>query len=155
MTSDFLTQLPILLRLLADPRTPHTSSELWCRVTTFGWEECEPVLLAELKSDNSDVQRLVIAIVEEQAEHAGIDSIQNFVRPIVTLLSHDDRLVRVCAVSAVGGLMIDDQNAADSLRQIVCKDEPTIARSALQVLLAFDDKFVQEVAEWFRDRSTN
>lgn len=153
MRSDLLSQLPILLRLLADPRTPHTVSELWCRIFSHGWEECEPLLLDELKSGDSNVQRLVIEIIEEHAANSGIESIQSFVPSIVSLLGHNDRLVRSCAISAVGELMVDDQTTVDALRHIVCTDEPLLASAAFQVLLGFDPKIIEGVAQLFRDAS--
>lgn len=153
MKSEFLSQLPILLRLLADPRTPHTVNELWCRIFSHGWEECEPLLLAELQTGDSNVRRLVVEIVEEHAANSGIESIQPFVPSIVSLLDHEDRLVRICAISAVGELMVDDQTTVDTLRHIVCTDEPLLASAAFQTLLSFDPKVIEKVAQLFRDAS--
>ena len=153
MKTDFLTQLPILLRLLADPRTPHTVSELWCRVFSYGWEECEPILLAELQSGEADVQQLVIEIIGEQAENSGIESIQPFLTPIVSLLSHEDSLVRMSVISAVGELMIDDETTQDAIRQIIRNDEPIIASAALQILLRFNPRYIGEVVSLFQDNS--
>jgi HEAT repeat protein len=153
MKSDFLNQLPVLLRLLADPRTPHTVSELWCRVFSYGWEECEAILLADLKSGDSDVQRLVIEIIMEHAGNSGIDSIRSFVPTIVSLLSHEDRLVRSCAISAVGELMVDDKATVDALRHIVCTDEPLLASAAAQVLIQFDPQIIKEVVQLLRDNA--
>lgn len=151
MKSDFLSQLPILLRILADPRTPHTVHELWCRIFSHGWGECETLLLGELQSGDSDVKRLVVEIVEEQAGNSGIESIQSFVPSIVSLLTHEDRLVRSCAISAMGELLIDDQTTADALRHIVRSDEPLLASAALHTLMEFDPKIIEEVAQMFRD----
>jgi vesicle coat complex subunit len=153
MESDFLTQLPILLRLLADPRTPHTVDDLWCRVFSFGWEECEPLLLNELRSGESDVKRLVMEIVMEQAGNSGLDSVQLFVPTIVSFLSHENGLVRMCAISAVRELLVDDQTTVNALRHIVCDDEPLLACAAFRVLLEFEPQIIKEVVQLFRDNA--
>lgn len=153
MESGFLSQLPILLRLLANPRTPHTAKELWCRVFSFGWEECQSLLLTELQSGESDVQRLVIDIIDEHAGNSGLESIQSFIPTIVSFLGHEDRLVRSWAISAVGELLVDNQTTVDALRHIVCTDEPLLAGAAFQVLLQFDPQIIKEVLQSFRDNA--
>lgn len=152
---DFRQQLPLLLRLLANPTTPHTNTELWCRITSFGWDECVPMLLKELETGAGEVKRLVLSIISEEAEQIGTESVQSFVPQVVALVKDEDRLVRMAAVHAVESLLVSDDNVVAALRNIVAHDEPILASQALATLLELDldHTVIQEIAVHFRERS--
>lgn len=152
---DLPTQLPVLLRLLANPTTPHTAVELACRIRSYGWEECESMLLKELETGAGEVKRLVLGIISEEAEQMGTESVQSFVPQVVSLLNDEDRLVRMAAVHTVESLRVFDELAVAALRHIVANDEPILASQALTTLLELDldHTVIQEIAIHFRDGS--
>ena len=149
----FVEQLPGILRLLADPTTPHTAAELWCRIQGAGWEFCVPVLLSELRGDNSDVKRLVLAILVEEAENVGTESTEPFHEAVERLLADEDRLVRMAAIHTVRDLLISTPTATAAVRRIVCHDESPLAREALISLVELDDGVVEELAQKLRGRA--
>jgi HEAT repeat protein len=148
---DFLTQLPTLLRLLADPMTPHTSLELWCRIKSFGWTECIPVLQSQLQIGSSDVKRLTLSVITEECNHFGNTFGEDFQEHIAALLDDEDRLVRSAAIQTVSELSIPDTELG--LRSIVCNDEPILAAEALFALLETDKELLDDVVQFVRDRS--
>lgn len=148
---DFLTQLPTLLRLLADPTTPHTSLELWCRIKSFGWTECIPVLQSQLQVGSSEVKRLALSVISQVNDHFGNTLVEDFQEHIVSLLDDEDRLVRSAAIHAVSDLLIP--NVEFKLRSIVCNDEPILAAEALFALLETDKELLDNVIQFVRDRS--
>lgn len=155
----FIEQLPALLRQLADPITPHTTKELWCRIASEEWEYSASTLLHELRTGENDVKRLVLSIVCEQAQIVRSTPIQPFLIEIERLLADEDRLMRMAAVGAVRDL-VDlgrESDAASpsvlaSLCSIGCHDELPLAREALLTLLEMDDDTVREIASLLRDR---
>ena len=149
----FPKQLPDLLRMLADPVTPHTTSELWCRIKGTGWDQCVPVLLSELESGEADVKRLVLAIISEDAEQVGRDSVQPFVPLLTARLNDTDRLVRMEAIQAVRIVQVADQTTTEALLKVACYDEPGLAREALLTLLELDESMFAEVVRFLRSRS--
>jgi hypothetical protein len=155
----FLEQLPALLRQLAEPTTPHTAKELWCRIASEEWEHSAPTLLHELRTGENDVKRLVLSIVCEQAKIVRSTPIQPFLIEIERLLADDDRLVRMAAVGAVRELVehgreVDaaSPSVLASLRRIGSHDELPLAREALLTLLEMDDDAVRVVASLLRGR---
>lgn len=155
----FLEQLPALLRQLAEPTTPHTAKELWCRIASEEWEHSAPTLLHELRTGENDVKRLVLSIVCEQAKIVRSTPIQPFLIEIELLLADDDRLMRMAAVGAVRELVehgreVDaaSPSVLASLRRIGSHDELLLAREALLTLLEMDDGAVREIASQLRDR---
>lgn len=153
--NDFPRQLPVLLRLLANPTTPHTALELCCRIRSFGWDECEPTLMAELETGSASVKQLVLGIISEEAEQIGTESVQSFVPQVVSLLKDEERLVRMAAIHTVESLLVSDDNVVAALRHIVANDEPILASQALTTLLELDldHTVIQEIAVHFRDGS--
>ena len=99
--SSFLEQLPALLRQLADPVTPHTSAELWCRIVSDDWDRYIPALIHALQTGENDVKRLVLAIACEQASHVPTTPLQPFLVELQRLLAYQDRAVRMAAINAV------------------------------------------------------
>ena len=97
----FIEQLPALLRLMADPTTPHTTKELWCRIAADDWDRHSPTLLHELRTGVNDVKRLVLSIICEQAQIVRSTPLKPFLIEIERLLTDDDRLVRMAALEAV------------------------------------------------------
>lgn len=155
----FIEQLPALLRQLAEPTTPHTTKELWCRIASEEWEHCVPNLLHELRTGENDVKRLVFSIVCEQATIVRSTPIQPFLIEMERLLTDDDRLMRMAAVGAVRDLGEHGREVEtaspivlESLRRIGCHDELPLAREALLTLLEIDDGAVREVASLLRGR---
>lgn len=148
---DFVNQLPFLLRLLADPTTPHTAHELWCRIRSIDWGGCVPVLKSELDGGVADVKRLVLAIISEEAEQMGCESVEQFLPTVVSLLSDEDRLVRMSAIHTVESLKICDQDVIAALRHVIAFDEPILASQALATLLKLDAEHVviKEIAVHF------
>jgi len=149
----FVEQLPGMLRLLADPTTPHTAPEISCRIQAAGWELCVPVLLSELRGDDPDVKRLVLAILAEEAENVGTESTEPFHEAVEWLMADEDRLVRMAAIHAVRDLHISTPTATAALRRIVCDDEAELARQALLTLIELDDGVVEELAQMLRGRA--
>jgi len=154
----FIEQLPALLRVMADPTTPHTTKELWCRIAADDWDRHAPTLLHELRTGENDVKRLVLSIVCEQAKIVRSTPIQPFLIEIERLLTDDDRLVRIAAVGAVRDLVGHgrESDAASpsvlaSLRRIGSHDELPLAREAVLTLLEMDDDAVREIASLLHD----
>lgn len=149
----FVEQLPALLRQLADPITPHTTQELWCRIASDEWERCAPTLLHELRTSENDVKRLVLSVVCEQANIVRSTPLQPFLIELEQLLTDDDRLMRMAAVGAVRDFVAHRRegdavspSVVASLRWIGCHDELPLAREALLTLLEIDDSAVREIA---------
>jgi len=149
-TGRFLEDLPTLLRLLADPTTPYTSLELWNRITAFGWDECVPILMRELETDEPCVKRLVMSIIWQELEHLGPDRVQPFVPCILPLLDDPDRLVRMAAVQAVRDLHLNE--AIPQLRRIVCDDERPLTCEALVALMDLDDELLDDLIQSVREK---
>jgi len=145
-------QLPTLLRLLADPTSPHTSLELWDRITAFGWDECLPCLMQELETGEPDVKRLVMGVLWQELEHLGSERVQPFVPLILPLLDDPDRLVRMAAIQAVRDLRPDD--AIPQLHRIVCEDERPLAAEAFIALMELDDDLLNTMIETVRSNQT-
>ena len=149
----FIEQLPALLRQLADPTTPYTAKELWCRVASEEWERCAPTLLHELRTGVNDVKRLVLSIVCEQVANVRATPIQPFFVEIKRILTDDDRLVRMAALEAVRHLFRngrDEEVASPTvlalLHRISRDDELPLAREAMLSLVEMDDSAVLEIA---------
>lgn len=155
----FIEQLPALLRQLAEPTTPHTAKELWCRIASEEWEHSAPTLLHELRTGENDVKRLVLSIVCEQAKMVRSTPIRPFLIEIERLLADDDRLMRMAAIGAVRDLVehgregdVASPIVLESLRRIGCHDELPLARESLLTLLEMDDRAVREIASLLRER---
>lgn len=142
--------LPSLLRLLADPTTPHTSLELWERITAFGWDECVSCLMQELETGDPCVKRLVMSIIWQELEQLGPERVQPFVPLILPLLGDLDRLVRMAAVQAVRDLRLEE--SIPQLRRIVCEDERPLAAEALIALMELDDDLLDVLIETVREK---
>jgi len=143
-------QLPTLLRLLADPTSPHTSLELWNRITAFGWDECIPCLMQELETGEPDVKRLVMGILWQELEHLGSGRVQPFVPLILPLLEDSDRLVRMAAIQAVRDL--SSVEAIPQLLRIVCEEERSLAAEALVALMELDNDFLDDLIKTVREK---
>ncbi|MBA2114090.1 hypothetical protein [Bremerella alba] len=148
----FISELPNLLRLLAVPTTTHTAPELWNRIDAFGWEECYPVLLGALESNDSDVKQLVLSVICYAADTHGNEFVQPFESVVLALLEDEDRLVRMSAVLAVESLRAFEPEFVAALRFIVGYDEPILASQALITLLELDidRSVILELAPLFR-----
>jgi HEAT repeat protein len=147
------------LRQFADPVTPHTTVELWCRIAGDDWERYVPTLLHALTTGENDVKRLVLAIACEQAHNVPTPLAQPFFAELERLLADEDRLVRMAAIHAVRELAQRGQDlhmalptVSESLRRIVCHDELPLVREALFTLLETDDNAVIEIASLLRKR---
>lgn len=155
----FIEQLPALLQLMADPTTPHTAKELWCRIASDDWDRHAPTLLHELRTGENDVKRLVLSIICEQASNVRTSPIKPFIGEIERLLTADDRLVRMAAIEAVRHLFQNgrDEDVASPtvlavLHRISRDDEMPLAREAMLALIEMDDSAVEEIASLLRDR---
>ncbi len=142
--------LPSLLRLLADPTTPHTSLELWERITAFGWDECVSCLIQELETGEHDVKLLVMGVLWQELEHLGSERVQPFIPLILPLLGDPDRLVRMAAVQAVRDLRLEE--SLPQLHRIVCEDERPLAAEALVALMELDDSVLEFLIEAVREK---
>ncbi|QDU94394.1 HEAT repeat domain-containing protein [Lignipirellula cremea] len=149
----FVQQLPGLLRNLADPTTPHTVAELWCRISAFDWDRSAPVLLGELQTGPAPVQCLVMEVLVEEAELNGDAGLLAFLAPVRQLLEHPDRLVRGAAIGVVRSLSTLDQETIEALRRRAAEDELLLAREALLALIEQDDAMVEEFARWLGESS--
>jgi len=150
-TEKFLSELPQLLHLLANPTTPHTSLELWDRITAFGWDDCVPCLMKELETGEPDVKRLVMGVLWQELEHLGPERVQPFIPLILPLLADPDRLVRMAAIQAVRDLQLKE--ALPQLRRIVCEDERPLAAEALVSLMELDGGLLDDLIESVRDKA--
>jgi len=155
----FIEQLPTLLRVMADPTTPHTTKELWCRIAADDWDRHAPTLLYELRTGMNDVKRLVLSIVCEQANIVRSTPMEPFLVEIERLLTDDDRLVRMAAIGAVRHLFRngrDEEVASPTvlalLHRISRDEELPLAREAMLSLVEIDDSAVLEIALLLRDR---
>ncbi|WP_013627290.1 HEAT repeat domain-containing protein [Rubinisphaera brasiliensis] len=146
-----IEQLSTLLRLLANPTTPHTSLEMWDRISAFGWDDCVPVLIRELETGESDVKRLVMGVLWQEVEHLGPERVQPFVTFILPLLGDSDRLVRMAAIQAVRDLHL--QESITLLRRIVCEDDRPLAAEALVALMELDSDLLDDLVEAARART--
>ena len=149
----FVEQLPALLQLMADPTTPHTAKEIWCRIAADDWERHAPTLLHELQAGEDDVKRLVLSIICEQASNVRTSPIKPFLGEIERLLTDDDRLVRMAAIEAVRHLVqhgrdgdVASPTVLALLHRISCDDELPVAREAMLALLEMDDNAVLQIA---------
>ncbi len=154
----FVEQLPALLQLMADPTTPHTAKEIWCRIAADDWDRHAPTLLHELQAGETDVKRLVLSIICEQAQIVRSTPLQPFLVDIERLLTDDDRLVRMAAIEAVRHLFQNgrDEEVASptvlaSLHRISRDDELPLAREAMLALLEMDDSAVLQISLLLRD----
>lgn len=152
--TDFSENLPLLLQLLADPVTPHTAQELWCRIGEHQWEKCIPALHNALEHSDPSVIQLVLSILNEQADVHGSESLEDFLPDILACLKHDDRLVRSGAIILVQEVHIADDSVIQALKGIVLNDEPLLAREALIALLNVDWETVTEVVALFRSQDS-
>ena len=146
-------QLPTLFQLMADPTTPHTAKEIWCRIVADDWERHAPTLLHELQAGEDDVKRLVLSIICEQASNVRTSPIKPFLGEIERLLTDDDRLVRMAAIQAVRHLFqhcrdedVASPKALALLHRISCDDELPLAREAMLALVEMDDSAVLEIS---------
>lgn len=142
--------LPHVLQVLANPVTPHTAPELWSRIRSIGWTECLPILLEQLRSGSTDVQRLVMDIVSEEAEQMGVVDARPFIPSIILKLGHEDRLVRISAISTLDAIRALDSDVVACLLDMVQQDESAVAREALIVLLRNDGDTLTRTLELFR-----
>ncbi|MBB01203.1 MAG: hypothetical protein CMJ47_01000 [Planctomyces sp.] len=147
-----IEDLPSLLRLLANPTTPHTSLELWDRITAFGWDECVPFLMKELETGEPDVKRLVMGVLWQELEHLGAERVQPFIPLILPQLGDPDRLVRMAAIQAVRDLRLEE--SIPHLRRIICEDERPLAAEALVALIELDENMLDEIIETVRSNQS-
>ena len=149
----FIDDLPELLRRLSDPVTPYTATELRYRIEAFGWDRCLPTLRSELQGSSTDVQRLVLGVISEEADQSGADAVVRLLPEVTNCLNSQDRLVRQAAVLTVGSLGLMTEKVSDALRTIVVQDESANAREALTILVQLDDTVMAEIAGLLRGRS--
>lgn len=116
-------------------------------------EECLPVLLDELQSNDSDVKQLVLSIICHEADTYGNELVQQFESVVLALLEDKDRLVRMSAILAVDSLRAFEPEFVAALRFIVGYDEPILASQALITLLELDldRSVIGELAPLFRN----
>ncbi len=148
------SDLPRLLFLLSDPTTPHTAQELWCRLRSGTWNDYLPILEQQLRLGTPDVQRLVMSILVEDAEQMGVEETLPFVPLVIEKLQHDDRLVRIAAISAINSISPYDEDTQEKLHQVVLNDEPLIAREALIVLMQSDPDYLKRTLLVLREGSS-
>lgn len=132
---EFIRQLPEILRLFSEPVTTHTTSELWCRISNPNWDDCLPILLQELQSGNIRVVRLVLGILQMQAELVGPDSFVSSIPLISNHLTHEDSLVRQATIGLLKEMEICDYQILDGLKSIVVNDETYLATEAALAIL--------------------
>lgn len=132
---DFIERLPELLHLLSEPVTQYTASELWIRISNPYWDECLPILLHELHSNDARVLRLVMGIMQKQAEIVGPDSFVSLIPTISKHLKHEDSLVRQATIGLLMVLEICDNHILDGLKSIIENDESYIATEAALAII--------------------
>ena len=132
---DFINQLSEWLQLFSNPITQHTVSELWIRINDRCWNDCLPILLQELQSNDPRVLRLVLAILQMQSEAIGPDSFVSSIPLITKHLKHDDSLVRQATVNLLAAMQISHDQILDELKSIMMNDDPYIATEAVLAIL--------------------
>ncbi|MEQ8637945.1 HEAT repeat domain-containing protein [Gimesia maris] len=132
---EFINQLPEILHLFSEPVTPHTASELWCRISTPNWDDCLPILLQELQSDDPRVVRLVLAILKMQSETIGPDSFISSIPTITEYLKHEDSLVRQATIHLLSAMQISNDLILSGLKSIMENDESYIATEAALAII--------------------
>ncbi len=131
----FIERIPELLHLFSDPMTPHTASELWCRISSPYWDDCLPILLHELQSDDPRVVRLVLNILQKQVELRGQASFVSSIPLITKHLTHDDSLVRQATIHLLAAMKISNDQILYGLKSIMENDESYIATEAALAII--------------------
>ena len=132
---DFINQLSELLQLFSNPITQHTVSELWIRINDRCWEDCYPILLQELNSDDPRVVRLVLNILQKQIEIMGPDTLVSSIPTISKHLKHEDSLLRQATIGLLKEMEISNDQILDELKSIMMNDDPYIATEAVLAIL--------------------
>ncbi len=142
-----------LLKLLSEPTTPHTTLELWCRISSLGWERCLPILISELDSDDAAVVRLVLNVLREEIEQLGEEMVVASLPKAATCLDHHHRLVRQAAIGLIQAACTNDEKSIEGLRRIVRDDEPFLRREAAHALLELEDRLLDDLSRLFEKPS--
>lgn len=149
---DFIKQLSELIQLFSNPITQHTVSELWIRINDRCWNDCLPILLQELQSDDPRVLRLVLAILQVHSETVGPDSFVSSIPLISKHLTHDDSLVRQATAHLLAAMRISNDQILDGLKSIMLNDEPYIATEAALALLKLNPDEADDLIPYLIDK---
>lgn len=93
----------------------------------------------------------MLDVLLQEVEQNGTDSVKPFVPRTVSLLCDDARFVRESAIQAVRDLHVAD--AIESLRNIICDDEPANATEPLDVPIELDRTLLGDLIQFMRGRS--
>lgn len=149
---EIIERLPEILKLFSEPVTPYTASELWIRISNPYWDECLPILLQELHSDDPRVLRLVLAILQMQSETIGPESFVNSIPIITKHLTHDDSLVRQATIGLLKEMEICDNQILDGLKSIMLNDDPYISTEAALALLKLNPDEADDLIPFLIDQ---
>lgn len=152
---EFLENLPLLLRLLAEPITGCTESEVFHRIDAWGWNECFPTLLEQLESGDSDVKCLVLSVICYATTVSDLEVTQPLESAVLSLLVDESSCVRMSAIVAAESLGTRDPQIIATLRRIVGHDNDVLSCQALITLLEHDiDRSVlRDIKPLFRNES--
>jgi len=128
-------KVALLLELMCDPTTAWTTEEVWCRIESWVEDRIVPVLLTHLQSDDPSFVRLVLNVFEVEAEIKGEQTLTEHIDTFLTMLQHEDLLVRQAAVDLFGVLSVADGKVISELRQIISTDDPYLATQAAVTIL--------------------
>lgn len=132
---DFIKQLSELIQLFSNPITQHTVSELWIRINDQCWDDCLPILFHELQSNDPRVVRLVLEIMQKQAEIVVPDSFVSSIPLITKHLRHEDPLVRRATIHLCAAMQISNDQILSGLKFIMENDESYLATEAALTIL--------------------
>lgn len=132
---EFINQLPEILHLFSNPVTPYTASEMWIRISNPYWDECLPILLQELQSNDSRVVRLVFGIFQKESEIMGPDTLVSSIPTIMKYLKQEDPTVRQAVIYLLSSMQISNDQILSGLKFIMENDEPYLATEAALTIL--------------------
>jgi len=109
-------KVALLLELMCDPTTAWTTEEVWCRIEAWVGDDIAPILMTHLQSDDPSIVRLVLNVFEFEVEVKGEQTLTEHIDTILTMLQHEDLLVRQAAVNLFGVLGVAEGKVISELR---------------------------------------
>ncbi len=141
----FFRDLKELIRIMADPVTPHTVNEIWCRFGPDCFSECLPTFLSILKSPVAAEVSLVLNIFEMQAERISKGLSTKAKVAVVNCLDHEERYVVSAAISCLGALGRSADLAVDRLREILVANDALLSTRAASALIDVEAQAAEDV----------
>jgi len=144
-----------LLRLLCNPTTPHTVSEVWCRLH---FPECVPLLKSELKSDNPSIIRLVLDVFRHEAELRLEAEDNGYLRlpeveiAVADYIQHNAIFVRQAAIGFFDIAGTDREETISAIHNVMLNDHPIVAVQAANALAKIWPQGMDEVTAFLVEK---